>query len=75
MKDKFKLSFAHSDGRVADLELCCFCKRIADLKHPEKCEHFSDDYDDNQCSAFVSVDNTEKRLLEALDVKCGKIKH
>lgn len=75
MKDKFKLLFCHSDGRSADLELCCFCKRNTDLAHPEKCEHFSDDYEGNQCTAFNRVDNAEKRVLEALDIKCGKIKH
>ena len=73
MKDKFKLSFGLSDGRKAELELCCFCKRIEDMNHPEKCEYFADSYDDNQCTAFIKVDDPGKRLMEALDAKCEKV--
>ena len=29
--DKFKVSFADSNGRRAALELCCFCQNVTDL--------------------------------------------
>ena len=74
MKDKFLLSFGSNDGRSADLELCVFCERTADLNDIGTCEHFADGYDDNQCVAFVPTKNTEQRIQEALDIKCGKIK-
>ena len=73
VKDKFLLSFANSDGRSADLELCIFCERAADLNDIGTCEHFADGYDPYQCVAFVPTRNTEQRIQEALDIKCGKI--
>lgn len=72
MKEKFRLSYGHSDGRSADLELCVFCQRVGDLNDIGKCEHFADGYADNSCVAFVQVDNVEARILEALDIKWGK---
>lgn len=71
MKEKYKLSFCASDGRMAALELCCFCQKVPDLKHPETCVHFSDDYVDNECLGFVKVTDVGKRVYEALDSKCS----
>ena len=67
--DKFKVKFADSNSRRATLELCCFCQKVTDLNHPETCVHFAEDYVDKSCSAFVQVDNVEKRLQESLAVK------
>lgn len=75
MKDKFRLSLNHSDGRSADLELCVYCKRVSDLHDIGKCKYFSEGYVGHKCVAFDSVDNVEERTLEALDVKCGKNKN
>lgn len=75
MKDKFRLSFNHSDGRSADLELCVYCKRVSDLHDIGKCEYFAEGYAGHDCIAFDRVDNVEKRTLEALDIKCGKNKN
>ena len=46
MKEKFRLSYGHNDGRSADLELCVFCQRIGDLNDIGKCEHFAEGYCD-----------------------------
>ena len=46
-----------------------FCQKLTDLNHPETCVHFAEDYVDKSCSAFVQVDNVEKRLQESLAVK------
>lgn len=69
MKKKFRLSYGHSDGRSADLELCVFCQRVGELNEIGKCEYYADGYADNSCVAFVQVDNVEARILEALDIK------
>ena len=72
MKPKYKMPYAHNDGRTAELELCYFCKKAVDLRCLEKCKHYSEDYEDNQCAAFVRVDSSTERILEVLDIKCGK---
>ena len=74
MLDKFELPFSHSEGRSAELELCVYCKRITNLHDIGKCEYFAEGYVGHKCVAFDSVDNVAERTLEALDVKCGKIK-
>ena len=72
--DKHKVTFADSNGHRAALELCCICQKVTDLNHPETCVHFAEDYVDNSCSAFVQVDDVEKRLQEALACKCNSAK-
>ena len=72
--DKYRVKFADSTGRSAALELCCFCRKATDLNHPENCVHFSEDYKENACSAFVKVDDVEQRLQEALACKCNLVK-
>ena len=72
MKEKFKLSFADNEGRSADLELCVFCDRVTDIRNIGRCEYFADGYKDNKCHAFIRAEDTEKRINEALDIKCGK---
>ena len=67
--DKHRVIFEDSNGRRVALELCCFCRKLTDLNHPETCVHFAEDYVDKSCSAFVQVDNVEKRLQESLAVK------
>ena len=73
MKEKYKMTYAHNDGRIAELDLCSFCKKTVDLSCPEKCAHY-DDYIDNQCASFDRVEDVNQRILEVLDIKCGKIK-
>ena len=74
MKEKFKLSFADNDGRSAYLELCVFCEKTADLNDIGKCEYYADGYEDNQCVAFVQTQNIERRIRDALAVKCKNLK-
>ena len=47
--DKYREKFADSNGRRAALELCCFCRKVTDLNHPETCVHFAEDYVDKSC--------------------------
>ena len=67
MKEKFRVHF-RANGRTATVELCCFCRKVPDLKHPETCVHYADDYEDNECSGFVEVDDVGIRLHEALEL-------
>lgn len=71
MKEKHKMRFSDGTGHTADLELCCICKRMLNLKDSEKCIYYSDDYIDNDCSGFEQVDDVEKRIRKVLDCKCG----
>lgn len=64
MKEKLKILFS-ANGYTAALGLCCFCRKVPDLKYPETCVHFSNGYVDNECSGFVEVDDVAKRLFEA----------
>lgn len=36
VKTKHKVSFS-VDGKTAALEICAFCKNLADINHPEMC--------------------------------------
>lgn len=72
MKEKYRMTFSDGTGHTADLELCCICNKLLDLKHPEKCIHYSDDYDDNACLCFEQVDDVEKRIRKVLDCRCGE---
>lgn len=53
-------------GKSADLELCVFCKKLKDLYVVGGCDHFMDDYIDNNCTAFEEVDDVAARYKEAL---------
>lgn len=74
MKPKYVLPFSASDGRCVDMELCCFCQKLKNLKMSGDCRHFEDDYVDNACSGFVKVNDVAKRIDEILDCRCGKNK-
>lgn len=65
VKTKHKVSFS-VDGKTAALEICAFCKNLADINHPEMCAHYENDYEDISCIGFIKVDDVSKRLMEAL---------
>lgn len=44
MKPKYVLPFSASDGRRVDMELCCFCQKLKNLKMPGECKHYEDDW-------------------------------
>lgn len=69
MKKKHILPFICNDGRSADMDLCCFCKKLKDLHHSGDCEHYEDDYVDNACPGFVEVDDVGKRVNEILECR------
>lgn len=66
VKPKHKVLFSVG-GKTAALDMCAFCKNMADINHPEMCSHYENDYEDVSCMGFVKVDDVSKSLLDALE--------
>lgn len=67
--EKHIMPLISSDGRQADMDLCCFCKKLKHLDHSGDCEHYAQDYIHNTCPGFVKVEDVTARVLEILDCR------